>query len=148
MKFIVPLFVCASLFNSAFADYKPGRVRVDAEGELTATQATGIFENVQYALVSQEVKDDAGIVSYVVTVKTESIRFQLTQVQPDQCGEIRIAEATANDAKLILRLKDLGDAKCRKPEDAEWQAEIRPATEGDNSILLLKGTPEHLLLTQ
>lgn len=146
MKFIVPLFL-VFVSTSVMAEYRPGRIRVDARGTLQASEATGAFENVTQATISQEVQDDAGIVYYLVMVKNEFLRFSVTKVQSDRCGEIRTAEARADNATLVLRLKDTAASECRE-SNPEWLAEIRPAAENDNSHLVLKGNPERFLLTQ
>lgn len=127
---------------AAQADFKPGRIRVDAKGSLEAVQATGSFRDIDRATVLQEVEDGGKVVGYLLLTDKGEVHFAIRQTRNSRCGPMHIARSDSEKG-IDLIIRDSATApKCRIPE--EWMVEVR---KGD-SRLLLEGSPRRYFLTQ
>lgn len=130
---------------TSFADYRPGRVRVDARAEMQARSGRGDLRKIRQAVVTQEVTDGKGITHYRLEAEGQAIRFAVQEIRSEGCGEVRLAQAT-DGSGLLLQLQDSSADNCRRPDVAPWVLELSSAN-GAHGLLLV-GVPEFFLLTQ
>jgi hypothetical protein len=145
MTTIITMLAAAFLNLAAHADYVPGRVRVDAKGDLSAAAASGVFKGLNRAIVLQEVTDGKGITGYLLITPKGEVHFKAGKPRFTRCGQI-FSALSDSERGLQLSLRDSGPTpsrSCRLPN--EWTIEI---LKGDNSRLALEGEPRRYLVTE
>jgi hypothetical protein len=127
---------------TAQADFKKGRVRVDAKGNLNASQSTGVFHKIKHAIVLQEVTDGVGVTGYLLLTPRGEVHFKLRKTRDSMCGPVYAAQSDS-ERGINLRIRDSGNyPDCRIPH--EWIIEISKG----KSRLVLEGAPRRYMLTQ
>lgn len=141
LNFYLLAFTLTTL--TAQADYVPGRVRVDAKGDLPATATSGIFDGIDRAIVLQEVTDGVGVTGYLLLAPKGELHFKVSATRNSRCGPVYTAKSDSEKG-YTLSLRDSEMAtKCRLPSD--WTVDIR---KGSNSRIVLEGAPRRYLLPQ
>lgn len=140
LLYLLPILLLATLV--AKADFVPGRIRVDAKGDLNASVATGVFKSVDRAIVLQEFTDGVGVTGYMLLTPKGEVHFQLKQTRSSRCGPVYTAQSDSEEGITMLLRDSVAKTKCRLP--AEWTIEFN---KGSKSRLVLEGAPRRYFLT-
>jgi len=136
------LFFAITFFIApAQAEYVPGRTRASAEGNLTATEASGIYRGIQEALVTQEETDGLGITQITLNLAGSTEIFTVKNIKRERCRDTILA---TSESKATLRLTDRSFTPCELRGERMWTIEVSQ----EDSRLLLVGDAEHYFLSQ
>lgn len=136
-----------------FADFRPGRVRVEAAADMQVLAATGLYQGVKKVKLVSLVEDGKGLVGYKLSVDGREMNFPLSKAERDTgCGaksEAVLKEEVTVAANTVLFMNDMTNAMCERVINHIWEVKVetRPFHSSQVSTLILGGNPEHFALT-
>jgi|GEM_PF-2699036 len=136
---------------SAFADFRPGRVRAGVVSEMRTAEATGSFERVSGARVELNFEDGKSApVSITLKVDGASSVLPIVKIAASSCGDqyVAITSIPSGFRTTRLELTDYSNIQCRLFVANKWHVTVQHSDEiNQKSELKLEGQPEYLAVT-
>ncbi len=149
---ILSLLAIAVTTSSAFADFRPGRVRAGTVSDMRTVSSSGSFDRLSGARVEMNYQDGkAKPVSFTLKVEgSGAVVLPILNVSPSTCGDVYRAAANGSNRMtgISLELVDYSNIKCRIFVANKWHVTVESRDEQrQKSEWKLEGQPEHLVGT-
>lgn len=117
MKSFFLFLLAISTSVSAFADFVPGRVRVNSITNVEIYSSTGIYDGMRSGELSEMITDGSSKVVYIVNLEKqrELLSFDVVSTDKSSCGnKIKAVSQDLPGAKMHseLELVDMRNALC------------------------------------
>lgn len=150
---ILSVMAIALTAGSAFADFRPGRVRAGVVSDMRVTEATGIFERDTGARVELNYEDGKSKpVSF--TLKRDGqqpVVLPISEIQTSACGDTYSAHTKdmISVGGMSLTLVDYSNIQCRMFVANKWHVTVGYDSGRGNpeSHMNLEGQPEYMAVT-
>lgn len=149
---ILATLAIALTAGSAFADFRPGRVRAGAYSEMRTTEASGIYERETGARLEMNYEDGKSD-PVSLTLKMEGKQpetFEIQSIQRGFCGDQLLAVSAPSIFMrgTTVKLTDYSNIRCRIAVRNAWHLDVSTFDEDHlKSEWKLEGQPEYLAVT-
>lgn len=148
---ILSALALALTAGSAFADFRPGRVRAGVVSDMRTVEANGIYDRETSARLEMNYEDGkAQPVSLTLKVEGQApIIVPIVKAAKSSCGDTYVASVQPNHfSSFSIELVDYSNIQCRLFVANKWHVTVLHSDEDmQKSKWKLEGQPEYLAVT-